>query len=60
MSKKSKKDKQQRKGKAVIDLTAYLSPEMVQADVDGSYTGVPRETYYADIPEEPVQDADDL
>ena len=30
------------------------------ADVDGSYTGVPRETYYEDIPAEPVQDADDL
>ena len=25
-----------------------------------SYTGVPRETYYEDIPAEPVQDADDL
>ena len=44
----------------VIDLTSYISPEMLQADVDGSYTGVPRETYYEDIPAEPVQDADDL
>ena len=48
------------KGKEVIDLTSYISPEMLQADVDGSYTGVPRETYYEDIPAEPVQDADDL
>ncbi len=56
----AKKDKQKRKGKEVIDLTSYMSPEAVQADVDGSYTGVPRDTYYDDIPEEPVQDADDL
>ena len=54
------KEKRQRKGKEVIDLTSYISPEMLQADVDGSYTGVPRETYYEDIPAEPVQDADDL
>ena len=60
MAKKNKKEKRQRKGKEVIDLTSYISPEMLQADVDGSYTGVPRETYYGDIPAEPVQDADDL
>lgn len=60
MAKKDKKDRQKRKGKEVIDLTSYISPEAVQADVDGSYTGVPRDTYYDDIPEEPVQDADDL
>lgn len=59
MAKKNKKEKRQRKGKEVIDLTSYISPEMLQADVDGSYTGVPRETYYEDIPAEPVQDADD-
>ena len=55
MAKKNKKEKRQRKGKEVIDLTSYISPEMLQADVDGSYTGVPRETYYEDIPAEPVQ-----
>lgn len=60
MAKKNKKEKRQSKGKEVIDLTSYISPEMLQADVDGSYTGVPRETYYEDIPAEPVQDADDL
>lgn len=58
MAKKNKKEKRQKK--EVIDLTSYISPEMLQADVDGSYTGVPRETYYEDIPAEPVQDADDL
>ena len=41
MAKKNKKEKRQRKGKEVIDLTSYISPEMLQADVDGSYTGVP-------------------
>ena len=60
MAKKNKKEKRQRKGKEVIDLTSYISPEMLQADVDGSYTGVPRETSYDDIPAEPGQDADDL
>ena len=50
MAKKNKKEKRQRKGKEVIDLTSYISPEMLQADVDGSYTGVPRDTYYEDIP----------
>jgi hypothetical protein len=50
--KKSKKD--------VIDLTSYISPEMVNSDVDGSYTGVTKETYYGDELETPVQDADDL
>ena len=56
----SKNGKAQKNNKTVIDLTSYISPEMLQADVDGSYTGVPRETYYEDIPAEPVQDADDL
>lgn len=60
MAKKHKKEKQHQKGKTVIDLTSYISPDMVRADVDGSYTGVPRETYEANIPAEPVQDADDL
>ena len=54
MAKKNKKEKRQRKGKEVIDLTSYISPEMLQADVDGSYTGVPDTDPY------PVQDADDL
>ena len=35
MAKKNKKEKRQRKGKEVIDLTSYISPEMLQADVDG-------------------------
>lgn len=52
-----KKDKQD---KQVIDLTSYLSPEMVNSDVNGSYTGVTKKTYYEDILEVPEQDADDL
>ena len=60
MAKKNKKEKRQRKGKEVIDLTSYISPEMLQVVVVCCYTGVPRETYYEDIPAEPVQDADDL
>ena len=46
--------------KEAIALPSYISPAMLPPDVDGSYTGVPRETYYEDIPAEPVQDADDL
>lgn len=46
--------------KEIIDLTSYISPEMVQSDVNGSYTGVTADTYYNDNPETPVQDADDL
>ena len=60
MAKKNKKEKRQRKGKEVIELTSYISPEMLQADVGASFSPVPRETYYEDIPAEPVQDADDL
>lgn len=56
---KKKNDRKQDK-KKIIDLTSYISPEMVNSDVNGSYTGVTRETYYGDEPETPVQDADDL
>ncbi|MCM1284795.1 MAG: hypothetical protein NC213_00830 [Acetobacter sp.] len=56
----NKKDKKQDKKKPVIDLTSYLSPEIVNADINGSYTGVPAETYYNDELVEPIQDADDL
>ena len=47
-------------GKKIIDLTSYISPEMVQSDTNGSYTGVTADTYYRDEYEVPVQDADDL
>lgn len=47
-------------GKKIIDLTSYISPEMVQSDTNGSYTGVTADTYYHDEYEVPVQDADDL
>lgn len=61
LSKKDKKnDKKKNDKKQIIDLTSYISPEMVNSDVDGSYTGIPANTYYDDEPETPVQDADDL
>lgn len=62
MENKSKKRqaKKNNKQKDVIDLTSYLSPEAVNADVNGSYTGVTKATYYEDVFEEPDQDVDDL
>lgn len=56
----SKNGKAQKNNKTVIDLTSYISPEMVNSDVNGSYTGVTEETYYGEDLETPVQDADDL
>lgn len=58
MKKKNKKNNNE--DKTIIDLTSYISPEMVRSDVNGSYTGVTEETYYGDEYEVPVQDADDL
>lgn len=58
--KQSKNGKTQKNNKTVIDLTSYISPEMVNSDVNGSYTGVTEETYYGEDLETPVQDADDL
>lgn len=46
--------------KEIIDLTKFMYPEMVSYDENGSYTGMPNETYYDGILSEPVQDADDL
>lgn len=46
--------------KKIIDLTSYISPDMVQSDTQGSYTGTTEKTYYTGEYEEPVQDADDL
>lgn len=58
--KQSKNGKHEKNNKTVIDLTSYISPEMVNSDVNGSYTGVTSETYYGDELEVPVQDSDDL
>lgn len=52
--------KDEKKKKKIIDLTSYISPEMINCDVDGSYTGVPADMYYNGEPVQPVQDADDL
>lgn len=57
---KNKDNKKNQKKKRIIDLTSYISPEMVNCDVDGSYTGIPADMYYYDELEQPVQDADDL
>lgn len=57
---KKKDDKKSNNKKPIIDLTSYLSPDMVNCDVDGSYTGIPADMYYNDELEQPVQDADDL
>ncbi len=59
MKKKNRKNNTDN-NKQIIDLTSYISPDMVNCDVDGSYTGIPSDTYYYDEPETPVQDADDL
>lgn len=58
MNKKNNRKNQNKK--PIIDLTSYISPDMVNCDVDGSYTGIPADMYYNDEPEQPVQDADDL
>ena len=61
--KKNKKNKQKEEninGKKIIDLTSYISPDMVQSDTNGSYTGMTADTFYNGEYEDPVQDADDL
>lgn len=61
MDKKSKNNKKKNNtNKEIIDLTSYISADMINSDVDGSYTGIPSDMYYDDEPETPVQDADDL
>ena len=47
-------------GKKVLDLTSYISKDMVQSDTNGSYTGMTADTFYNNEYETPVQDADDL
>lgn len=62
MKKESKNRSQKNKhGKSIIDLTSYISPEIVNADPNGSYTGVPADMYYNnELDDMPIQDADDL
>ncbi len=61
MSKENKKAKKNKNGKPIIDLTSYISPEIVDADPNGSYTGIPADMYYNnELDDMPVQDADDL
>ncbi len=59
--KKNDKKNSKKNNKQIIDLTSYISPEMINSDVNGSYTGIPADMYYNDeLDEIPVQDADDL
>lgn len=62
--KKGKKEKKSENDlgntKKIIDLSKFIHPDMVKLDDNGSYTGMTKETYYNGVPEEPVQDADDL
>lgn len=62
MKKENKKRNAKNKlGKNIIDLTSYISPEIVNADPNGSYTGVPADMYYNnELDDLPIQDADDL
>ena len=56
-----KKSKNKNKNKNKFnDYTSFLNPEIVQADPQGMYTGVPADMYYNDELDMPVQDADDL
>lgn len=58
--KKSNKKQKNINGKKVIDLTSYISKDMVQSDTNGSYTDMTADTFYNNEYETPVQDADDL
>lgn len=60
MDKNKNKKESKINGKKVIDLTSYISRDMVQSDTNGSYTGTTADTYFKGEYEEPVQDADDL
>ncbi|MCD7872233.1 MAG: hypothetical protein LUG21_02820 [Clostridiales bacterium] len=60
MKKQNKNEKNLKNSKKIIDLTSYISPDMVQCDTEGSYTGTTKNTYYSGEYETPVQDADDL
>ena len=59
-NKNSKHKEKNINGKRIIDLTSYISPDMVQSDTNGSYTGMTADTFYNGDYEDPVQDADDL
>lgn len=57
---KKDKNKDKKNAKRIIDLTSYITPDAVQSDTEGWYTGVTEKSYYTHKPDEPVQDADDL
>ena len=58
--KKDKGRKEVKNSKKIIDLTSYISPDMLQSDTNGSYTGTTKDAYYGEDNDKPVQDADDL
>lgn len=59
-NKRKKHERKSADGKKIIDLTSYISPEMVHNDPNGSYTGVTADEYFSNEYDIPVQDADDL
>lgn len=44
----------------IMDLTDFVDDDIMDTDVLGSYTGVPRQNDQDEYYETPVQDADDL
>ena len=58
--KKDKSKKEVKNSKKINDLTSYISPDMLQSDTNGSYTGTTKDAYYGEDYDKPVQDADDL
>lgn len=60
MKKKRKNSDDFDNTKEIIDLTKFIYPEISNMDENGSYTGVTKETYLHGVPEQPIQDADDL
>lgn len=53
-------DKKKNKKRKINDLTSFISPDDLNYDPFGSYTGTTASTYYGDDYDDPVQDADDL
>lgn len=59
--KKIKRNKKEDKQTAsIMDLNDFVDDDIMDTDVLGSYTGVPRQNDQDEYYETPVQDADDL
>ena len=55
-----KKNKKKKDDTKIYPMKQYDANTMVMPDENGSYTGVTKDTALYGLPEEPVQDADDL